>query len=197
MRKAVAALFVSGFVAVVTLSCSTTDYDRPMGSGRGQGSRGDGRWSGGGQASSDGTDLMLPPGWWHDSDVAAPVNLTPEQLAALDRIGSGDSDEIAKLVRDGLVAMRQLRDVLDSEKPTEEAILAAAQHVRELRDAAFDRQVRLVAAQRQILTRVQWQALEEQLQAERRPRNRSNDGGRGGRGGRGGFGGRGRRPGGF
>ena len=91
--------------------------------------------------------------------------------------------------------MRDLRNVLDSDKPASDDILAAGKRLRSLRDEVSDREFRLLAAERQILTRDQWQKLQDQLREERMPRDRMNDYPR--RGGGGGFGGRGRgrRPG--
>lgn len=142
------------------------------------------------------TDLLPPPRWWHDYVIAQPLELTNEQMQQLDRAAADfGQDEIARLQRDSLVAVRDLRTVLDSDKPTSDDILAAGKRLRSLRDEISDREFRLLAAERQILTRDQWQKLQEQLREERIPRDRMNDSRRRGSGG--GFGGRGRgrRPG--
>lgn len=187
-RKTAAAL---ALISTLALACSTSDYDEPV-----QGPRG--RATGDGESYAPragglgaGLDILPPAEWWHDSRIAAPVNLSLEQLTALDKLTG--SDEIAKLERDSGVAMREVRDLIDADRPTADAITAAGAHVRAIRDAMFDRQVAMLAAERTILTRDQWRTLEDQLQA-RRGENRGSQG-YPRRGGRGGFGGRGRGPG--
>ncbi len=133
---------------------------------------------------------MLPPaGWWHQPMLADAVRLTPDQIAALDKIPEDDS---SRLERDMMVAVRDVRSVLDSKQPSNDDIVTAGQRVRALRDTLFDKQMALLAAQRMILTQDQWQTLQQQLQ-ERRAQRRQDSGypRRGGRG----TGGRGRFPG--
>ena len=112
--------------------------------------------------------------------------------AALDKIGKDQADEIARLDRDSMVAVRDLRQLLESNQPASADIVAAGERLRGLRDAQFDRQVQMLAAERQVLTLQQWDTLQTQLQS--RPRGTDNSG-YPRRGGRGGMGGRGRWPG--
>lgn len=141
--------------------------------------------------------LMLPPSdWWRQAEIADLVKPGADQVAALDKLQTEQGDELAKLQRDMTVAERDLRTVLESEKPETDAIMAAGQRLRTMRDEIFGRQLRLLAAERAILTREQWTALEDAIRMSRRDRMR-NGAGRG-PGGRGGYPGRGgRRPGGF
>jgi Spy/CpxP family protein refolding chaperone len=140
-------------------------------------------------------DVVPPPSWWRNYAIAEPLDLSNEQMQQLDRVASefGEQD-IRQLQRDTLTAVRDLRAVLDSDKPSSDDIVAAGQRVRSLRGEISDRQLKLLAAERQILTRDQWQKLQDQLREERMPRDRMTDYPRRGRGG---FGGRGpgRRPG--
>jgi hypothetical protein len=142
--------------------------------------------------------LMLPPSdWWRQAEIADRVKPTADQVAALDKLQTEQGDELTKLQRDMTVAERDLRTVLESEKPESDAIMAAGQRVRTMRDEIFGRQLRLLAAERAILTREQWSALEDAIRMSRRDRMRNGAGGRG-PGGRGAYPGRGgRRPGGF
>jgi len=140
--------------------------------------------------------LMLPPtDWWRQAEIADLVKPTADQVTALDKLQTDQGDEIAKLERDMSVAERDLRTVLESDKPTSDAITAAGQRIRTMRDDIFDRQLRLLAAERTILTREQWSSLQDAMRMRRRDRSRDGYGGRGGRGGYPGRGGR--RPGGF
>jgi len=140
-------------------------------------------------------DVVPPPSWWRDYVIAEPLALSNEQMQRLDRVAVefGEQD-LRQLQRDTLTAVRDLRAVLDSDSPSSHDIIAAGQRVRSLRDEISDRQLKLLAAQRQILTREQWQKLQEQLSVERMPRDRMIDSPMRRRGG---FGGRGpgRRPG--
>jgi len=139
--------------------------------------------------AAGGLDLLPPADWWHQPMLADAVRLTADQIAALDRI---PADESSRLERDMLVAMRDVRSVLDSKQPTGDDIVAAGQRVRALRDSLFDKQIALLAAERTILTQDQWQTLQQQLQDRRAQRRQDNGYPR--RGGRG-MGGRGRFPG--
>jgi hypothetical protein len=148
------------------------------------------------EGAGDGLEVMPPSDWWHDPRISVAVNLTPDQLSSLDRISNDQSGEIAKLERDGLVAARDLRQMVESNQPTVADITGAGQRLRGIRDALFDRRVQLLASERTLLTQQQWTALQNAVAASRnRDTDRPNRGGYGGRGGRGGMGGRGRFPG--
>ncbi|MGZ4809930.1 MAG: hypothetical protein ACXV7D_11450, partial [Thermoanaerobaculia bacterium] len=87
-------------------------------------------------------------------------------------------------------SIRDVRAALDADPVVSDDVIAAGDRLRTLRDTLFDREVRMLAAERQVLTRSQWQALEDSLRSRpQRDRNQYPMGGRG-RGGRGG-----RRPG--
>jgi Spy/CpxP family protein refolding chaperone len=185
------------FLAVTTLAivaCSSSDYDQP------QPRRGN--WPG--SDNGDGTfararttpgvlDMLPPPDWWHDPQIATPLNLSSDQYAALDKIATEQADPIARLDRDSMVAVRDLRQLLESNQPASADIVSAGQRLRGLRDALFDRQVQMLAAERQVLTLQQWETLQAELQS--RPRGTDSNRGYPRRGGRGGMGGRGRWPG--
>ncbi|MDQ6803319.1 MAG: hypothetical protein M3041_21160 [Acidobacteriota bacterium] len=136
-------------------------------------------------------DMLPPADWWHQPMIADAVRLSSDQIAALDKIAN-DQDDITRLDRDMMVAMRDVRSVLDSNQPSSADIIAAGQRLRTLRDTLLDRQIQMLAAERAILTQSQWQALQQQLQ-DRRSQRRQDSGfpRRGGRG----MGGRGRFPG--
>jgi Spy/CpxP family protein refolding chaperone len=145
--------------------------------------------------AGDGLEMMPPADWWRDPQISAAVTLTPDQVASLDKIRNDQSEEIAKLERDSMVAARELRETADGSQPSAADITGAAQRLRGIRDALFDHRVQMFAAERTLLTQTQWQALQNAISASRnRSDDRGNYGGRRGRGGMGG-GGRGRFPG--
>ncbi|HEX3110468.1 MAG TPA: hypothetical protein VHU41_15335 [Thermoanaerobaculia bacterium] len=172
-------------VIVSMVACSSSDYDEGPRRPRGD-------WGGDAPAMVRGgggglLDMMPPEDWWHDSRIAAAVNPTPDQIAKLDQIAKDHSaDDVTRLTRDTEVAMRDLRGTLDSDSPASNDIVTAATRVRTLRNDVFDREIQLLAAERSVLTKQQWKALQEAM--HERPRDER----RGGYGTRGGFGGRGR-----
>src|SRR4051794_13897851 len=175
---------------LLAASCSS-DYDQPPqqppmrgGGGMGMGARA--------RAVATGLEVLPPTDWWHDEAIARAVNLTGDQLAQLDKISADQSGEIARLERDGMVAIRDLRTALESAQPTNDGLTSAGHRVREMRAALLDRQVQLLASERLVLSQQQWQTLQERLQEQRRETPRDRGTMRGGRG-RGGMGG-GRRP---
>ena len=126
--------------------------------------------------------------------MANAVNLKTDQVAALDKIYSDEGDDIARLINDSQVAVRQLRDSLALEQPKSEDISSAGQRLRSLRDDIFDRQLRMLGEERLVLSTQQWTALQSELQNARSERQQDRRGGYPGGGrGRGGMGGR--RPG--
>jgi hypothetical protein len=183
-------------LALVFVTC-TSDMDdrdrRPP-----QGYPGGGDRGGFGRArtegAGDGLEMMPPSDWWHDPRISVAVNVTPDQAASLDRISSEQSGEIAKLERDSMVAVRDLRQTVEANQPAAADITSAGGRLRGIRDALFDRRVQLLASERTVLTQQQWTALQVAMTARNRDTDRPNRG-YGGRGGRGGMGGRGRFPG--
>ena len=199
MKKALAILAVS----TLFLACSSSDNDEPVpdrrpqrggyGGGFGGGPRNDGfqrRRS----ENPGGLEVLPPDNWWSNPDLTQSLNLSGDQLQSLDKIGKEQGDEIARMQRDTQVAVRDLRDLLGTDKPATPDLIASGQRLRTLRDNIFDRQVQMLAAERSVLSQKQWQQLQDTLE---NPRQRNNDNGprRGMGGGRGGFGGRGRGPG--
>ena len=136
-------------------------------------------------------DVIPDDTWWHEPALAAPLNLSSDQFAALDRIANDQRDDIARLQRDLPIASRDLRSALDANPATAGDITAAAQRVRDIRASLFDREAQMLSAERLVLTKDQWSRLLDELQRQRDDR-RGNDDYRGGR--RGGYprGGRGR-----
>jgi len=185
--------------ALVLAACTSDMDDRDRRPPQGYPSGGEGR-GGFGRARAegvgDGLEMMPPSDWWHDPRISVAVNLTPDQVSSLDRISHDQSEEIAKLERDSMVAARDLRQMVESNQPAAADITGAGQRLRGIRDALFDRRVQLLASERTLLTQQQWTALQDAIAASRnRDTDRPNRGGYGGRGGRGGMGGRGRFPG--
>ena len=170
-------------VIVAMVGCSSSDYDEGPRRGRGD-------WSGDGAAmvrSGGGgmLDMVPPDDWWHDTRIAGAVNPSPDQIAKLDQIAKDhNADDVTRLTRDSEVAMRDLRSTLESDAPD---ITTAAKRVQTLHNDLFERQIALLSAERSVLTKQQWKALQDAM--HERPRDER----RGGYGGpRGGFGGRGR-----
>lgn len=167
-------------LALLGAACQSTDpYDEPRPAPRAAAAR-----------ESSGVDFMPPDQWWRDARFDA-VNLSNDQVAQLDKISRERGDDIRRLENDVQVAQRDLRTAFDADPVGD--VAAAAQRVRTLRDDIFDRHVQMLAAERNVLTRAQWSALEESMRTSRREdRGRGNYPG----GGRGGFpGGRRGRPG--
>jgi len=192
MRTTQVLLLTLATLTLVTCSSDSDDADRrPRSYPRGA----DGGRSGiAARASAgDGLDMMPPADWWRDPRISVAVTLTPDQLASLDKIGHEQSEEIAKLERDSMVAARDLRSVVESSQPSADDITGAGQRLRGVRDALFDHRVRMFAAERTLLTQTQWNALQQALASRNRPDRDNRDGY--GRRGRGGMGGRGRFPG--
>jgi hypothetical protein len=143
-----------------------------------------------GDMMPDGLDLTLPASWWHESALAEPLALTGEQFQKLDALQPQEGD-VARLDRDSAMAFRELRTAFEAKNAAAQDIIAAGSHLRELRQALLDRQIAMLAAQREILTLDQWTLLQRELASENRAERRG--GGERGSGGRGrGTGGRGR-----
>ncbi|HSP13587.1 MAG TPA: hypothetical protein VLV78_02415 [Thermoanaerobaculia bacterium] len=173
------------FILVLALfGCAT--YDTPQDEPPARGGRG------GGYQRAAARDLgpmlleIVPDDtWWRDLRLAEPLNLTNDQLQALDKIAADQRDEIARLERDLPIATRDFRDALLIDPAVQADITSAAQRVRSIRDSIFDRQAQMIADERLILTKQQWSKLLDELQARRDERMNRNEGGypRGGRGG--------------
>ena len=117
MRTAAASLLL--LISLAFISCQSSDYDEsspatyPRGGGRGRGGEGMTR-----PRTETGVLDMLPPSdWWRDPQLANAVNLSADQVAALEKISKEQGDELEKLERDAGVSLRDLRSLLDSEKP--------------------------------------------------------------------------------
>jgi hypothetical protein len=192
MRIAQALLLSIVTLTFVTCTSDTDDTDRRPRSYPDNPRAGGFQRAGGG--ASDGLDMIPPGDWWHDPQISVAVTLTADQTASLDRISHEQSEEIAKLERDSMVAARELRETVDSSQPSAADITGAGQRLRGIRDALFDHRIQMFAAERTLLTQTQWNALQSAIAASRNRSDRGNQG-YGRRGGRGGMGGRGRFPG--
>jgi hypothetical protein len=187
-RVAILAIF-----AVLVAGCASNGYNEPPYGRRGGG--GDGGDGGtyaanrGGMAGA--LDMLPPPDWWHQPVLADAVKLTADQISALDKISQDQGNDASRIETDMNIAVRDLRTQLDAPQAAAADIVTAGQRIRDLRNAMFDRQLQLLAAERAVLTLDQWHTLQQQLQERRQQRN--TDYGR--RGGRGMGGGRGRWPG--
>jgi len=192
-----AAIFL---VTVALIGCASSSPDEPV-YGRGgygdRGGRGDRGGSGGGQTRDSGTmaaggiGLIPTSDWWHQAQISGAMNLTSDQLAALDAIERDQADPIERLRRDSMDASRNLRTVLESDRPTADDILESGRRLRAVRGELLDRELKLLSDERHVLTQQQWTTLEQQLQQERSQGRRNGmpgggyPGGRGRRGGRG------------
>jgi len=170
-------------IAIALVSCATNDAPPPRDMPRERPARG-ARMS---------AELSLPIAWWHDPGLAEPLALSAEQFQKLDALSDEQSD-VDRLERDGMTAMRDVQSALEARNASAADIISAGKRLREMRDTLLDRQIALLAAQREILTQDQWATLQRELAEERRERMSDSPmrgRGMGGRGGRGG----GRRPG--
>lgn len=179
-RIAVALLFLAA-------ACSSSDYDQPPQRGPMRGGGGGGGYGFRPQQAGGPLDMLPPAQWWHDPQIEAAVSLSNDQFTQMDKIAKEHEDEIARLDRDTMTATRDLRTLLETEKPSSPEIVTAAMRVRAIRDSEFEHQAQLLAAERAILTQKQWQSLQSALQSQRQERRDDGYGGpRGRRGGRGG-----------
>lgn len=198
-RSTVVVLIVIAVTAILIAACSSSDpYEPQAQSERPRGMGGMGQGGGGFRGAMDPGEVamleILPPAnWWHDDRIANAVKLTPDQVASLDKIYSDQHDDIARLQRDTQVAARQLRDSLGLDTTKADDITSAGVRVKTLRDDIFDRQLKMLADERLVLSTQQWASLENALQNARTERQQERRGGYPGGRGRGGFGGR--RPG--
>jgi hypothetical protein len=139
-------------------------------------------------------DALFPPAnWWHD-EVATAVALNGDQVKQLDVLQDDQGAEVARLERDLMLAVRDVRSAFDQAQPSDEQITSSGERLRQLRDALFERQLTMLAAERKIVTADQWHTLEDAMQARNHQRpdgqRGQRPGGMGGRGGRrGGMGG--------
>jgi Spy/CpxP family protein refolding chaperone len=179
-------------VLLFAAACSSSDNNQPVYSPRNRPPADGGGMPAANRPMAGGLDMLPPADWWHQPILVDAVKLTADQMAALDKVARDQADEIARLERDSMVAVRDLRTSLESNQPVAGDIIAAGQRLRSLRDTLFDRQLQMLAAERQILSLDQWQTLQQQLQERRSQRNQDQGYPRRGRGG---MGGRGRRPG--
>ena len=194
MRTAAALLLL---LPLMFVACQSAN-DEPTPYPRGRGGYGGGYGRGGDdgmtrpRTTASALEFLPPSDWWRDPQIANAVNLSADQIASLEKIAKDAGDDAEKIERDSGVAVRDLRTLLESDKPAETDIVAAGKRIRDMRDSQFDRQLTMLAAERVVLTKQQWQTLQDQLQTQRTERGRD----RGGYPGRGGFPGRGgRRPG--
>jgi Spy/CpxP family protein refolding chaperone len=168
-------------------ACASDDNNQPPQRGPMRGGGGGGGGYGYRPPQASGPLDMLPPAqWWHDPRMSAAVSLSNDQFATLDKIAKEHEDEIARLERDSATAARDLRTLLDTETPSSPEIVTAAMRLRSIRDSAFEHQAQLLAAERALLTKSQWQSLQSAMQSERQDRRDSGYPSRGRRGGRGG-----------
>jgi hypothetical protein len=177
-------------VVALAAACSSSDYDQPRDGGRGP--RGGGRTGMMAPRPADGTGLLPPAGWWHDPQLAGAVNVTADQYTALEALEKNQTTELTKLRGDVTTASRDLRLLLETEKPSSNDIITAGNRVQSIRGEIFSHELRMLADERAILTQQQWTTLQKQLENERAQdrggygRDRDGYGGR--RGGRGGWG---------
>ncbi len=174
---------IAAIALVLFAACTSSDTKQPP-------QRGPMRGGGGGYgyrppAASGPLDMMPPAQWWHDPQIEAGVSLSNDQFTELDKIAKPHEEEIARLERDSGTAARDLRTLLDTDKPAAADVVTAAMRLRAIRDSAFEHQAQLLAAERAILTQRQWQSLQSAMQS--RGQERRDDSGypnrrRGGRG---------------
>ncbi|MEO8215894.1 MAG: hypothetical protein ABI718_02315 [Acidobacteriota bacterium] len=141
-----------------------------------------------------GLDFLPPSEWWRKDEISRTVGLSTDQMASLDALHS-QSDDIDRIQRDLVTALRDVRTTLEGEHPTSDDILTAGRRYQTLRDDLLTRQLQLLVAERSILTQQQWATLEAQMRSTARPQERRGRQGDYGGGGRRGGGMGGRRPG--
>lgn len=153
--------FLILILAGLTAACASSNGpDRRSQQNR----RPDNRPSYGRYRASTGDLTMLPPGdWWRDTRLSGALRLTPSQIAELDQLQDAKGAEITKLDGDKQTALDSLREAVSSNQATTNSILEAGRRVQTVRDDIFNTQLRLLAAERLVLSQLQWQILQEQL----------------------------------
>src|SRR5512132_4434758 len=87
-------------------TCATNDdYDRPM-SAPPRSARF--------ERAPGGLEIMPPPQWWRDDRIANVVNVSADQVSALDKIDADQGAAIVQLQRDSGAASRDIRAALDT-----------------------------------------------------------------------------------
>lgn len=158
--------FLILILAGLTAACASSNGPdrRSQQNRRPDNRRNDNRPSYGRYRASTGDLTMLPPGdWWRDTRMSGALRLTPGQIAELDQLQDAKGAEIAKLEVDKQAALDALREAISSNQATTNSILEAGRRVQTVRDNIFNTQLRLLAAERLVLSQLQWQTLQEQL----------------------------------
>ena len=160
---------------LVLATCATDDYNQPPPQQQRMPRAG-------GAAVAGGLEVMLPQDWWRDQSTQIAVNLTDDQIAQLEKIGRDQGEPIAQMQRDSATAIADIRNALNADPAKSEDIIAAGDRVRNLRDTLFDRQVRMIAAERSVLNHDQWMHLQDVIQQQRSQRQQHQNpyGGHGG-----------------
>src|SRR2546423_5325494 len=160
MKKIALALLA---VALVTACATSDDEPQPR-----YPQRGGGRQPMRDAAPQSGSlGLLPPPNWWRDPQISTAVKLSDSQFTALDAIAKDHAAEIDRLRMESTAAERDLRLLLNADKPTASDIVAAGQRVRTDRDQMLDHEVRMLAGERALLTTDQWTTLQDELRAGR------------------------------
>lgn len=177
-------------LAALVSGCSSANSDGRDSTSRGEYGRGGVRGSG--EPMQGGALGMLPASnWWHDSAMTANLQLSADQFAKLDALVA-DEDNVERLRRDSMAATREFRASVDSMSGaaagSDDPLSGTIRRMEAIRGELLDHEVRLLVAERSILTSQQWTTLQEAMQQQR---NGDRDGGgrRNGAGGRGGMGG--------
>jgi hypothetical protein len=161
-------------------TCATDDYNQPAPQ---QHSPYGGQRGGMANAAAGGLEVMLPQDWWRDQSTQIAVNLTDDQIAQLEKIGRDQGEPIAQMQRDSTTAIADIRTALNADPVKSEDIIAAGERVRNLRDTLFDRQARMLAAERAVLNHDQWMRLQDVIQQQHRQRQQQQQNPYGGHGG--------------
>jgi hypothetical protein len=70
--------------------------------------------------------LFPPPNWWHD-DVASAVALDGDQLKRLDALQEDQGAEIARLERDLMLSVRDVRSAFDQAQPADDQVTSSGE----------------------------------------------------------------------
>lgn len=114
-----------------------------------------------------GLEMMPPPEWWRDAELAREIRLTGDQRDQLRELYASHANELETINSDTAEASRELRRLLDDETFSTDEIEEAAQQVKSLRDTAFEQQLQLLLEQRRVLTQDQWEELQDILDIRR------------------------------
>lgn len=121
--------------------------------------------------------VFPPERWWRQS-IAHRVGLSGEQRYALDSIETARAAGLTRIERETASAVRNLNRLLASDDPSPADVAEIGRSLGRLSDERMDNEVQRLGEERRVLSREQWNVLQNLIEVEyppagsRRLRNR-------------------------